>query len=103
MGQLHKVAETKDVPPGMGMAVEIGDMRLALFNVGGTYFAIDDTCPHSGGPLSDGDVEDQQVVCPWHGATFNLADGSVQCPPAEEGVTCYRVELDGDDIKIEIP
>ena len=44
-----------------------------------------------------------EVVCPWHSATFDLRDGSVKCPPADDGVTCYRVELDGDDIKIEIP
>ena len=103
MGQLHKVAETKDVPPGTGLAVEIGEHRLALFNVGGTFYAIDDTCPHSGAPLSEGDLEGAQVICPWHGATFDLADGSVKCPPAEEGVGCYRVEVQGEDIKIEIP
>ncbi len=103
MGHLHTVAQAGDLPPGSAMAVEIEDRRLALFNVGGTFFAIDDACPHSGGPLSEGDLEAQQVVCPWHGATFDLRDGSVKCPPAEEGVTCYRVELDGDDIKIEFP
>ncbi len=102
MGQLHKVAETKDLPPGSGMAVEVEGRQLAIFNVDGKYFAIDDTCPHSGGPLSEGDLEGEQVVCPWHGAIFDLKDGSVQCPPADEGVGCYRVEVDGDDIKVEI-
>lgn len=103
MGRLHTVARAGDLPPGSGMAVEIEDHRVALFNVGGTFFAIDDTCPHSGAPLSEGDLDEAQIVCPWHGATFDLRDGSVKCPPAEEGVTCYRVEVDGDEIKIEIP
>ena len=102
MGQLHKVAETKDLPPGSGMAVEVEGREIAIFNVDGKYFAIDDTCPHSGGPLSEGDLEGEQVVCPWHGAVFDLKDGSVQAPPADEGVGCYRVEVDGDDIKVEI-
>lgn len=102
MTQLHKVATTKDLPPGSATCIEVEGKRLALFNVGGTYFAIDDECPHSGGPLSEGDVDGSQVECPWHGAVFDLADGSVQCPPADEGVTSYRVEVDGDDIKVEI-
>jgi nitrite reductase (NADH) small subunit/3-phenylpropionate/trans-cinnamate dioxygenase ferredoxin subunit len=62
MGQLHKVAETKDVPPGTGIAVDIGEHHLALFNVDGTFFAIDDACPHSGAPLSEGDLDGAQVV-----------------------------------------
>ena len=74
---------------------------IALFNVDGTYYAIDDECPHSGGPLSEGDVDGCEVECPWHGASFNLKDGSVQCPPADDGVKAYRVEVDGDDIRIE--
>ncbi len=100
---LHKVAETKDLPPGSGMAVEVEGRQLALFNVEGTYYAIDDTCPHRGGPLSEGDLEGEHVICPWHSATFDLTDGSVLAPPAEEGVGSYRVEVDGGIIKVELP
>ena len=103
MGQLHTVAQTMDLPPGSALAVEIEGRRLALFNVDGRYYAIDDTCPHSGGPLSEGDIEGEQVVCPWHGATFDLTDGSVLAPPADENVASYRVEVDGDEIKVELP
>ncbi len=103
MGELHTVARTGDVPPGCCIAVDVGDRRIALFNVEGTYYAIDDVCPHSGGPLSEGDVTGTQVECPWHSAVFDLTDGTVQCPPADEGVACYRVEVDGDDIKVEVP
>ncbi len=103
MGQLHKVGETSDVPPGTAIAVEINGQRLALFNIDGKFYAIDDTCPHSGGPLSEGDVDETAVTCPWHGASFSLADGSVLSPPAEEDVTSYRVQVDGTEIMIEIP
>lgn len=103
MGTLHTVARTSEIPPGAGIGVEVQGMQIALFNVGGTYFALDDNCPHSGAPLSEGDIEGDTVVCPWHGATFKLCDGSVLCPPAEENVTCYRVQVEGDEIKIELP
>ncbi len=103
MSPLHRIARTDDVPPGTAICVEVEGRRVALFNVGGTYYAIDDECPHSGGPLSEGDVDGNRVECPWHGAVFDLTDGSVQCPPADEGVSTYRVEVDGDDIRVEIP
>ena len=103
MGELRKVAETKDLPPGGALAVDVEGLRLALFNIDGTYYAIEDTCPHSGGPLSEGDVEGTQVTCPWHGACFNLTDGSVLSPPADEDVASYRVEVEGNDIKVEMP
>lgn len=64
MGELRKVAETKDLPPGGALAVDVEGLRLALFNIDGTYYAIEDTCPHSGGPLSEGYVEGTQVECP---------------------------------------
>ena len=103
MGELRKVTETSNLPPGTAMAIDVEGRRLALFNVDGTYYAIDDTCTHSGGPLSEGDIEGTQVSCPWHGACFNLTDGSVLTPPADEGVTSYRVVVEGEDIKVEMP
>lgn len=103
MGELIKVAETKEVPPGTGKAVEAGGRKIALFNSGGTYYAIDDTCTHRGGPLSDGAVEGTVVTCPWHGATFDITTGSVLGPPAAGGVARYNVQVDGTDILVELP
>jgi len=62
-----KIAETKDLPPGSGTIVEAGGRTLALFNVDGTFYAIDNTCLHRGGPLGEGDLDDTIVTCPWHG------------------------------------
>ncbi len=103
MNQLHTVALTKDRPPGSALAVDVGGHRVALFNIQGKCYAIDDTCSHSGGPLSEGDVDGTEVECPWHGACFDLTDGSVLNPPAEEPVKSYPVHVDGDEIKIEMP
>ncbi len=103
MGQLIKVAETKEVPPGTAKAVEAEGRKIALFNSGGAYYAIDDTCTHRGGPLSEGELEGTVVTCPWHGATYDITTGNVLGPPAPEGVAHYNVQVDGNDIKVELP
>ncbi len=102
MAKLVKVAETKDLQPGSAAAFEVEGQRIAVFNVGGNFFALDDTCPHSGGPLSEGMVEGDKVTCPWHGADFNLKTGEVLCPPAFEGVKSYKVVVEGNDVKVEV-
>ena len=103
MGRLIKVAETKDLLPGTAKAVEAEGRRIALFNIDGTYYAIDDTCTHRGGPLSEGMLEGTTVACPLHGATYDVTTGSVLGPPASEGVAHYNVQVDGNDIKVETP
>ena len=102
MGQLIRVAEINEVPPGTAKAVDVEGHTIALFNVEGTYYAINDTCTHRGGPLSEGAVEGAIVTCPWHGATFDVTTGNVLGPPAAEGVASYRVQVDGNDIKVEL-
>ncbi len=102
MATLIKIAEVKDVPPGQAAAFEVEGHSIALFNVEGTFYAIGDTCPHRGGPLSKGSVAGRVVTCPWHGADFALTTGAVVSPPARQGVPSYRVVIDGGDVKIEI-
>src|SRR5436309_6321564 len=102
MAKLVKVAETKNLTPGKATAVEVEGNRIAVFNVNGTFYAIDDTCPHSGGPLSQGELEETKVTCPWHGAQFDLKNGEVLSPPAFEGVRSYKVVVEGEDIKVEV-
>ena len=69
-----------------GKLVEAGGHRIAVFNVGGSYYAIENTCPHRGGPLAEGMVVGEEVICPWHGSRFNVKTGSVLTPPARQGV-----------------
>src|SRR2546427_11562814 len=102
MAKLVKVAETKNLTPGKATAVEVEGNRIAVFNVDGTFYAIDDTCPHAGGPLSEGQVEGDKVICPWHDAEFDLKTGEVLAPPAFEGVKGYKVVVEGDDVKVEL-
>ena len=100
MAAYVKVANADDLQPGQAKLASAGDQRLALFNVGGTRYAIADTCTHRGGPLSDGALEDD-VTCPWHGARFCVRDGHVQGPPAHESVTSYPVRVTDGSIEIE--
>ena len=102
MGQLTKVASKKDLPPGKGMAVSAGNKQIALFNIDGKFFAIDDACTHAGGNLSEGEVNGTIVTCPWHGATYEITSGAVLSEPAFESVNAYKVHVEGDDIKVEI-
>ena len=103
MGQLIKVAEANEVPPGTAKSVDLEGRPVALFNIDGTYYAIGDTCTHRGGPLSEGVVAGTTVTCPLHSATFDVTTGDVLGPPASEGVAHYNVHVDGNDIKLETP
>ncbi len=102
MARLVKIADANQLPPGKATAAEIDGTRIAVFNVGGMFYALEDTCPHAGGPLSEGLVDGGKVVCPWHDAAFDLKTGDVLAPPAFEGVKSYRVVVEGNEVKIEL-
>ena len=90
------------MPPGKAITVDVEGLRIALFNIGGTYYAIDDTCPHAGASLAEGDVSGITVECPLHSARFDLATGRVLSPPADNDVAAYKVLVAGDEIQIQI-
>jgi nitrite reductase/ring-hydroxylating ferredoxin subunit len=98
-----KVATVEEIPLGQGKQVMLNGRAVALFNVGGTIHALENTCPHRGGPLAEGDVENNEVVCPWHGARFSLTTGAHLCPPASSGVAVYQVQLVGNEIQLDVP
>ena len=102
MSAYVKVANAADLQPGQAMLVTAVDRRVALFNVGGTCYAIDDTCTHRGGPLSDGTLDNDVVTCPWHGARFCVRDGHAQGPPASGNVASYAVRVTDGSIEIEV-
>jgi NAD(P)H-dependent nitrite reductase small subunit len=102
MATFVTVAKTHELAPDRGKLVQVNHQRIALFNVGGHYYAIDDMCPHRGGPLSAGELQGATVVCPWHEAAFDLATGAVTRPPAAAGVATYEVRVEGEDIAIAV-
>ena len=96
------VAKVGDIQEGSGFEVEVEGKKIGVFHTGGTYYAIDNNCTHVDAPLTDGTIEGKQVVCPWHGAKFDLTTGEALCPPAGASVACYAVHLEGDEIQIEV-
>ncbi len=102
MAAFVKVGTTSELAPGEAKEMEVNGKTIALFNLGGSYYAIDNTCTHRGGPLSEGDVEGQVVTCPWHGAKFNITSGEVLGPPARAGVASYSIRVTGSDVEVEL-
>src|SRR2546426_6507718 len=102
MASFIKIAKADEVPVGGGRLVKVAGKEIALFHVQGKYYAIDNTCTHVGGPLSEGEVEGTVVECPWHGFRFSIETGKVLYGPARTDVACYPIRREGDDIEIEV-
>ena len=102
MADFITVGKTSDIPPGQAKTVDVKGVPVAVFNVGGTYYAIEDTCSHAGGPLSEGAVEGKAVTCPWHAAQFDLETGRALTPPASDGVRAFKTRVQGDQLQLEI-
>ena len=87
---------TSEVKPSKAKLLFLEGEPVAVFNVDGVFYATQETCTHAGGPLSEGELEDNVIICPWHGSCFDVTNGEVMCGPAEEPVKTYRVILDGE-------
>lgn len=91
------------VPEGGARVFDLGGVEVAVFLVDGRYRALGGRCPHVRGPLALGRVEGGAVVCPWHGARFDLGTGEPVSGPAEEGVPVFAVRRLGDELEVEVP
>lgn len=104
MSDFIKVAKLDEIPLNGAKLVEVDDVRVALFNLDGEIYAIEDVCTHDGGPLVEGEIVDgDQVKCPRHGARFDIRTGAALCFPAFEATASYEVQIEGDDVLIESP
>ena len=101
MSQFVKIAEKNAVPEGTGMSIDIEGKSIALFNVGGDFHAIDNTCAHRGGPLGEGSLEDCEVICPWHGWQYNVTTGECTTNPAAKQKK-YTLKVEGENILADI-
>jgi 3-phenylpropionate/trans-cinnamate dioxygenase ferredoxin subunit len=99
MTEFIKVAKTSDLAPGEKMLVEYDEEDVGLFNINGEFYAISDVCTHDDGPLVEGRLDDEWIICPRHGARFNVKTGQ-QTMPAFAPVPLYEVKIEGDDILI---
>jgi 3-phenylpropionate/trans-cinnamate dioxygenase ferredoxin component len=97
------VARRDEIVPGTKKIVEVDGALVVVINLGGEYFAIEDVCTHDGGPLGEGrlDPATGQIICPRHGARFDVRTGEALTLPAFEPVPAYEVRLEGDDVLVE--
>ena len=96
-----RLAAAEDVPVGEGRVVEAEGKDLALFNVEGTFYAIDNACVHRGGPLGEGDLEGRIVLCPWHAWRWDVTTGANANNPAVK-IPCYPVVVESGDVFVEL-
>jgi nitrite reductase (NADH) small subunit/3-phenylpropionate/trans-cinnamate dioxygenase ferredoxin subunit len=99
MAEFVFAAKVDDVPPGRGKTISLGEKRIALFNADGSFYAIDDTCLHRGGPLGEGELEGCIVTCPWHGWKFDVRSGEMTMNAAAR-VNCYAIRVDAGDVQV---
>jgi len=101
MADFVKVASLTELPPGSARTVEVNGKAIALFNVQGTVYATDNTCLHQGGPLGEGDLIGEVVVCPWHQWEYDVRTGEM---PGNSSIkiSTYPVQVEGDQIKVAI-
>ncbi len=101
MSDYVTVARLGEIPEGQGATFTVGDRLVAVFNLDGTYRAIDDLCPHMGASLGAGYVADGIVVCPWHAWRFCIADGA-WCDNPSLKVATHQVRVVGEEIQVKI-
>ena len=99
----HKVATTSDLDEDEAMQVIVEGKELALINLGGELFALDDICTHAYASMSDGYIEGNCIECPLHGAQFDVRTGKAETPPATEDLVSYQVKVEGGDVFIGLP
>ena len=100
MAEWVEVAPVDDFPPGTWKVVDVQGVMVAVFNVDGEYYAIEDVCTHDGSTLTGGKLEGDVIECPRHGARFNLRTGAVLAPPAYEPVPTLRVRVHDGKVQV---
>ncbi|MEX0763373.1 MAG: non-heme iron oxygenase ferredoxin subunit [Dehalococcoidia bacterium] len=101
-GTFVKAAKTGDVAPGEVFVIDIDKRQIAICNVDGRFYAIEDVCTHDGSSFDETQLDGEEIMCPRHGAVFNVTDGSVVSMPAVTPVKTYPVRVVGDMIEIEV-
>jgi nitrite reductase (NADH) small subunit len=101
MSEYVPVLAVSDLPPGRAAEVTVGSQAVALFNVGGTFHALTNRCPHRGGPLGQGFLDGTQVSCPWHNYTFDVTTGENVVSP-DLKVDRFEVRVEGGQVYVKV-
>ena len=102
MSELIEVANISEVPLGRARSFNIDGRTIAIYHTAAGFFATDNTCPHRGGPLAEGDLIGNEITCPWHLWSFDVATGVCGGNP-EIAVTAHETRVEGDRILVRLP
>ena len=97
-----RVCAQSEIAPDSVKAYEVGDRRLAVYNLGGEYYVTDDECTHASASLADGILEDGVIECTLHFGAFDVKTGAVKAPPCSFALRTYKVQLQGDDVFVDL-
>ncbi len=97
------VADVDDLSDGERILIDIDGEPIAVFNIAGDYYAIMDVCSHDDGPVAEGEVSGFEIICPRHGAHFDIRDGKALTLPAVVDIPAYPVRVSGSEIQIGLP
>jgi 3-phenylpropionate/trans-cinnamate dioxygenase ferredoxin subunit len=98
-----KVGKVTEVPEGRAEVFDVEDRKVAVYRLEDGFYAIEDICTHDGGPLAEGEIEDDVAICPRHGARFSIKTGAALSFPAVTPVETYPVRVEGEDLLIGLP
>jgi len=97
-----QVAPLEDIPNGERLFVEIDEKKIVIFNLGGDLYALGDVCSHDNGPVGDGEIEGMDIICPRHGARFDIRTGEALLLPAAIDIPAYPVRVVDGMIEVGI-
>lgn len=100
MADWQDVAPVEAIPPGSHQVVDVDGAQVAVFNLDGRFYAVEDLCTHDGGTLTGGAVDGEQIVCPRHGARFSIKTGAVLAPPAYEPIHSFPVRVEDGRVQV---
>ena len=101
MPAFERVAAVDEIPPGGRKAVLVDEMPALLLRIGDDFYCIEDTCTHDGGQMTDGALDGKQLICPRHGARFDIVTGKALCMPATEPIATFEVEVRDGDVYVK--
>jgi 3-phenylpropionate/trans-cinnamate dioxygenase ferredoxin subunit len=100
MSRYVKVSSVTDIPPGSRKTVEVDGIEVVVVNLDGKFYAIEDVCTHDGGALGEGKLDGHALICPRHGARFDVRTGAALKMPAVDPAPVYEVKVEGQDVLI---
>lgn len=102
MSEFVRVAKVSEIPDPGRQLVEVDERLIVVVHAAGHFYALDDVCTHDGGPLGEGELEGFNIICPRHGAKFDVRDGRAVTMPATRATVVHEVKVEGDDVLVKL-